>query len=222
MTGRGWAPPSRPAQSWSTVAEAWQVIAYRPHLRRTALTALVVGTVLFLINHLDAVVTGTATAATWVQTAVTYLVPFTVANVGLLVGSHRRPDPGPHAHTPSRRRGSAERPADAAGRDAENAGYPGQRRQVVPVAPALLDALASQDRHTRQLSQLLQRQAAGQARYPQRRPGRVDVVQNDRVKAEGRRQPRHVPRLRCVRALLPAPNPVGRAHAGPLGEVFAG
>lgn len=70
------------------------------------------GTVLFLINHLDAVVTGTATAATWVQTTVTSLVPFTVANVGLLVGSRHRPDPNPHAHTPSQQRCSAKRPAD--------------------------------------------------------------------------------------------------------------
>ena len=109
-----------------------------------------------------------------------------------------------------------------AGRYAENAGYPVQRGQVVPVATALLDALASHDRHPRQLSQLLQRQAAGQAEYPQRRPGRVGVVQNDRVNAEGSRQPRHVPGLRCVRAPLPVPDAVGRAHAGPLSKVFAG
>lgn len=114
-------------------------------------------------------------------------------------------------------------PADRlASRDPKNAGYPVQRRQVVPVATALLNALASHDWHTRQLSQLPQGQAAGQAHHPQRRPGRVDVVQNDRVNAEGSRQPRHVPGLRCVRAPLPVPDAVGRAHAGQLGEVFAG
>lgn len=56
------------------------------------LTAVVVGSVLFLIHHLDVVLAGTATTATWVKTGTTYLVPFCVANVGLLVGT-RRPDP---------------------------------------------------------------------------------------------------------------------------------
>jgi hypothetical protein len=35
-------------------------------------------------------------------------------------------------------------------------------------------------------------------------------------------EPRHVPRFAVVRAPLPVPDAVGRAHAGPLGEVFAG
>lgn len=77
-------------RTWSTVRQACQVVGYRPHLRQTTLTTLIVGTILFLINHLDAVVSGTATAATWVETAITYLVPFVVANIGLLVGSRRR------------------------------------------------------------------------------------------------------------------------------------
>jgi hypothetical protein len=37
---------------------------------------------------------GSATATTWVTVAVTYLVPFGVSNVGLLVGHRRRAEAG--------------------------------------------------------------------------------------------------------------------------------
>jgi hypothetical protein len=75
--------------SWRTPGEAVRVVLYRPHLWRTGVTALIVGTILFVINQLDTVLRGDATAGTWVKTGVTYLVPFAVANVGLLLGSHR-------------------------------------------------------------------------------------------------------------------------------------
>lgn len=68
------------------------MVMYRPHLRRTLLTALIVGTVLFAINQLDVVLSGAATAGTWVKVAVTYLVPVAVANVGVLVASRRPAD----------------------------------------------------------------------------------------------------------------------------------
>jgi hypothetical protein len=54
--------------------------------------ALVVGTVLFAINQLDVVVGGRATGRVWLKTALTYVVPFLVANYGLLVGTHRKRD----------------------------------------------------------------------------------------------------------------------------------
>lgn len=75
--------------TWSTPGQAVRVVIHRPHLRRTAATALLVGTVLFAINHLDTVLSGQATTGTWVKIGVTYLVPFAVANIGLLLGSHR-------------------------------------------------------------------------------------------------------------------------------------
>jgi len=50
-----------------------------------------VGTILFVINHLDTVLAGAATTQTWIKIAVTYLVPSTVANIGLLLGSRRPP-----------------------------------------------------------------------------------------------------------------------------------
>jgi hypothetical protein len=79
--GRGTIP------TWSTWRQAVRVVWYWPNLKRTLTIALVVGTVLFSINQLDLVVTGRATPAVWIKSAVTYLVPFTTANLGVLVGT---------------------------------------------------------------------------------------------------------------------------------------
>lgn len=73
--------------TWTTWREAAGVVWYRPHLRKTATIALVVGTILFCINQLDVVLRGDATAVVWVKSAVTYLVPFFVSNAGVLVAS---------------------------------------------------------------------------------------------------------------------------------------
>lgn len=80
----GASPPT-----WSGVRDWPRCIRYRSNLRRTALTALVVGSLLFLVNHLAAVLAGQATASTWLETGLTFVVPFCVANVGLLLGSRR-------------------------------------------------------------------------------------------------------------------------------------
>jgi hypothetical protein len=103
MTGDA-VPGSGHAPTWSADREAWRVVAFRPHLRRTLLTALIVGTILFAINQLDVVISGAATTATWVKAAVTYLVPFAVANVGVLVASRRPPgdDVAPPVGAPRR------------------------------------------------------------------------------------------------------------------------
>lgn len=74
---------------WTTWREAARVVLHRPHLRKTIPIALVVGTILFCINQLDIVLQGRATTTTWVKGAVTYLVPFAVSNLGVLVASRR-------------------------------------------------------------------------------------------------------------------------------------
>jgi len=66
----------------------------RPHLGETIRVAVVVGTVLFAINQLDVVLAGKATWMTWLKAALTYIVPFLVANYGLLVGSRRQQETG--------------------------------------------------------------------------------------------------------------------------------
>lgn len=82
---------------WSTFGAAARIVTRPRHLWRTGLTALVIGTILFAINHLDTVLRGDATTGTWVKIGVTYLVPFAVTNFGLLIGSHRprRPSADP-------------------------------------------------------------------------------------------------------------------------------
>lgn len=69
------------------LARSGQVVCYRPHVRKTGAIALVVGTVLFCINQLDVVLRGDATAVVWFKSAVTYVVPFVISNLGVLVAS---------------------------------------------------------------------------------------------------------------------------------------
>ena len=76
--------------TWATWREALAVVRYRPHLRKTILVALIVGTVIFSINQLDVVIRHKATLATYLKSGLTYLVPFCVSNYGILVASHRK------------------------------------------------------------------------------------------------------------------------------------
>jgi hypothetical protein len=77
-----------PPASWNRSREALAIC--RRDLRGTLLTALVVGTVLFAINQLDVVVAGHAGTGTIVKIALTYMVPFAVANGGVLIATKRR------------------------------------------------------------------------------------------------------------------------------------
>lgn len=79
--------------TWSGWREIPAVCLYPGHLRKTIAVALVVGTVLFLINQLDVVLAGRATGLTWLKVALTYLVPFCVSNYGVLVAARRRSKP---------------------------------------------------------------------------------------------------------------------------------
>jgi hypothetical protein len=76
--------------SWRGWREAVSVVMWPANLKRTVATALIVGTLLFAINQLNGVLAGHATPVVWIKTGVTYLVPFAVANVGILIATHRR------------------------------------------------------------------------------------------------------------------------------------
>jgi hypothetical protein len=73
--------------TWRTWHEALHVVTIPRHLRSTLTIALIVGTVLFAINQLDVVIEGSATAVTWLKSALTYLVPFIVSNLGILTAT---------------------------------------------------------------------------------------------------------------------------------------
>jgi hypothetical protein len=66
--------------------EALRICFRREHLRRTVKIALVVGTILTLINQLDVILRGDATSITLVRAGLNYCVPFIVSNLGLLAG----------------------------------------------------------------------------------------------------------------------------------------
>lgn len=78
------------APTWQRMSECLRCVTYRPHLLRTLTTALIIGTVYFVVNQLDVVARGNATTQVWVATGITYLVPFSVSNVGVLVACRRR------------------------------------------------------------------------------------------------------------------------------------
>lgn len=82
--------PERADLRWASWREALEVCLQRPHLLSTVRIAIVVGTILFVINQLDVVLTGKATAGLWIKVALTYLVPFCVSNWGILVATRRR------------------------------------------------------------------------------------------------------------------------------------
>jgi hypothetical protein len=57
--------------------------------------AIVVGTVLSLVNQGSAILAGTTTTSTWARMAVNYMVPFVVGSIGYLAGRRSKPTPRP-------------------------------------------------------------------------------------------------------------------------------
>ena len=79
-----------PAPTWSTPGEAVRVWFARATLRKTIKIALVVGTILSLINQLGVVLDGRANYVTWLRVAANYFVPFCVSSTGFLSATRRR------------------------------------------------------------------------------------------------------------------------------------
>jgi hypothetical protein len=81
-------PTTRP--SWSTYGDAARLWFSRQALRKTIKIALVVGTLLSLINQGSVVFGGRATWVTWVRVGFNYLVPFCVSSIGYLSATRTR------------------------------------------------------------------------------------------------------------------------------------
>lgn len=75
--------------TWTRPREMLSVIGHPPHLKRSLATAAIVGTVLFSINQLDIVLAEGWTLRVAIKSALTYLVPFCVTNIGILSASKR-------------------------------------------------------------------------------------------------------------------------------------
>jgi hypothetical protein len=72
-----------------SLGDAIRYCARPQRLRRTCSIAFAVGLVLTAVNQLDVIVSGDATAATWMKSATNFIVPFIVSNLGLLSGRPR-------------------------------------------------------------------------------------------------------------------------------------
>ncbi len=60
--------------------KAWLAVAWEASVRKRALkVALVVGSILAVVNHGDVVLTGQATTTVWIKIVLTFLVPYCVA-----------------------------------------------------------------------------------------------------------------------------------------------
>ncbi len=82
--------PGKTGRWRDEVIQACVYCTQRQRLRRTVSIALVVGVVLTAINQLDVIVSGDATASTWVKCGLNFVVPFVVSNLGMLSGRAER------------------------------------------------------------------------------------------------------------------------------------
>lgn len=75
---------------WTTRLEAVVLILRGRTARTAGPIAVIVGTVLSMVNQADVIIGGNATTATWVRIAVNYSVPFMVASVAFLSACRKR------------------------------------------------------------------------------------------------------------------------------------
>lgn len=76
--------------SWSTPVDMCVLIIKGATFRTASRIAVVVGTLLTLVNLGSVIVSGDATLATWLRTAANFLIPYTVASIGYLTPFRRR------------------------------------------------------------------------------------------------------------------------------------
>ncbi len=79
-----------PKRTWGRLAEIPWVCLDPRNLSQCIAAAVIVGTILFFINQADVVFAGRATAAMWVKIGLSYLVPFFVANYGIVIATRSR------------------------------------------------------------------------------------------------------------------------------------
>ena len=90
----------RPILDARRVRSAVAYCLRKEHLRRTVAIALVVGTLLTVVNQGDVILSSQANLGTWLKAGTNFAIPFLVSNLGLLsgrpalVGRGARPRPG--------------------------------------------------------------------------------------------------------------------------------
>lgn len=86
----------------------------RGTLRRTLKIALVVGTLLSLINQGDVILAGSVDALTWLRVVANYVIPWAVSTLGFLSATGRKPGTPSGGNSPKRgQTGPASQPQGA-------------------------------------------------------------------------------------------------------------
>jgi hypothetical protein len=83
------------APTWKSLGEAFMVCRQRVVLRRTVRIALLVGTILSIVNQGGVILGGDATVATWLRVLANYVIPFCVSNAGVLSATRAAPTAEP-------------------------------------------------------------------------------------------------------------------------------
>ncbi|MEU6587433.1 nitrate/nitrite transporter NrtS [Nocardia sp. NPDC046763] len=94
--------PDRGDQRWQSPTEALRLLLRGATARTAGPTAVVVGTVLSLVNQGGDIASGDVTPATWIRIEVNYLVPFLVASIGWLSARRTSTSPAPARRHPQR------------------------------------------------------------------------------------------------------------------------
>ena len=76
----------------STRPNAFAIATARPTVMRAAKIALVVGTVIALINHGDKMAMGGMDGLAWIKCALTFLVPYAVSTYSTVMAVKERTD----------------------------------------------------------------------------------------------------------------------------------
>lgn len=79
------------APTWATPREASALVFRRATLRRTVRIALLVGTILSLVNQGAVIAAGDAGLITWARVFANYVVPFCVSSAGFLSATKKPP-----------------------------------------------------------------------------------------------------------------------------------
>ena len=82
-------PPRSPETTGGSVKCLPCAVLHRPMLKRSAVAAVVVGTILTALNQGDLLLSGQWTGALYWKIPLTYCVPFLVATYGALTNSRR-------------------------------------------------------------------------------------------------------------------------------------
>ncbi len=78
------APPT-----WSTWREAFGVVRYPAHLKKTITIALVIGSIFVAVNQLPLFLSGHVDGVVFAKALMTYLTPLCVSNYSILVATRR-------------------------------------------------------------------------------------------------------------------------------------